>query len=62
MWCIYTLLRREGWTANHKRVHRIDKEEGMNLRVIDQGSVNQAHIVWNGLQTLKFINAGQWIL
>lgn len=32
MWRIYTLLRREGWVDNHKRVHRIYKEEGLNLR------------------------------
>lgn len=32
MWRIYTLLRREGWRDNHKRVHRIYKEEGLNLR------------------------------
>ena len=32
MWRIYTLLRREGWTDNHKRVHRIYKEECLNLR------------------------------
>ena len=29
---IYTLLRREGWKDNHKRVHRVYKEEGLNLR------------------------------
>jgi len=29
---IYTLLRREGWKDNHKRVHRIYKEEELNLR------------------------------
>jgi putative transposase len=29
---IYTLLRREGWKDNKKRVHRIYKEEGLNLR------------------------------
>lgn len=29
---IYILLRREGWKDNHKRVHRIYKEEGLNLR------------------------------
>ena len=28
---IYTLLRREGWKDNHKRVHRVYKEEGLNL-------------------------------
>ena len=32
LWRIYTLLRRKGWTDNHKRVHRIYKEEGLNLR------------------------------
>ena len=32
MWRIYTLLRREGFKDNHKRVHRIYKEEGLNLR------------------------------
>lgn len=31
MWRIYTLLRREGWTDNRKLVHRIYKEEGLNL-------------------------------
>ena len=29
---IGVLLRREGWKDNHKRVHRIYKEEGLNLR------------------------------
>jgi putative transposase len=29
---IYILLRREGWVDNRKRVHRIYKEEGLNLR------------------------------
>jgi putative transposase len=29
---IFTLLRREGWKDNHKRVHRLYKEEGLNLR------------------------------
>lgn len=31
-WRIYSLLRREGWRDNHKRVYRIYKEEGLNLR------------------------------
>lgn len=29
---IYTLLRQEGWPDNHKRVRRIYREEGLNLR------------------------------
>lgn len=32
MWRIHTLLRREGWQVNHKKTHRIYKEEGLNLR------------------------------
>lgn len=31
-WRIYTLLRREGWYVNHKRVYRLYKQEGLNLR------------------------------
>jgi putative transposase len=30
---IYKLLRREGWRDNHKRVRRIYREEGLNLRL-----------------------------
>jgi putative transposase len=29
---IHVLLRREGWCDNHKRVRRIYREEGLNLR------------------------------
>ena len=29
---LQVLLRREGWKDNHKRIHRIYKEEGLNLR------------------------------
>lgn len=31
-WRIYILLRREGWMDNHKRMHRLYCEEGLNLR------------------------------
>jgi putative transposase len=31
-WRIYVLLRREGWLVNHKRVHRLYKLAGLNLR------------------------------
>ena len=31
-WRVYILLRREGFKDNHKRVYRIYKEEGLNLR------------------------------
>jgi len=28
---IYTLLRREGWLVNHKRVYRLYREDGLSL-------------------------------
>ncbi len=31
-WRIDVLIRREGWLVNHKRVYRLSKEEGLNLR------------------------------
>ncbi len=31
-WRIFVLLRREGWRVNHKRIYRLYKEEGLNLR------------------------------
>ncbi len=31
-WRIYILLRRMGWMDNHKWVHRVYREEGLNLR------------------------------
>ncbi len=31
-WRICILLKREGWPDNHKRIYRIYKEEGLNLR------------------------------
>jgi len=29
---LYMMLRREGWQANHKRVERLYREEGLSLR------------------------------
>ena len=31
-WRLHILLRREGFTDNHKRMYRVYKEEGLNLR------------------------------
>jgi putative transposase len=30
---LYILLRREGWRVNHKRVHRLYREDGLSLRL-----------------------------
>jgi putative transposase len=56
---IFTLLRREGWKDNHKRVYRLYKLEGLNLRSkrprrsragahrIDKPKVEQINQVWS---------------
>ncbi len=43
MWRIYILLRREGYKDNHKRIHRIYKEEGLNLRSKPRRNKSAAH-------------------
>jgi putative transposase len=30
---IYNLLRREGWSVNHRRVYRIYRQEGLSMRI-----------------------------
>jgi putative transposase len=59
MWRIYILLRREGFKDNHKRVHRIYKEEGLNLRSkrprrnkagahrLERPDINSLHQCWS---------------
>jgi putative transposase len=43
-WRIFTLLRREGFIDNHKRVHRLYCNEGLNLRSRrPRGSRSSAH-------------------
>ena len=34
---IYSVLRREGWMDNHKRVYRVYREEGLNLKSKNPG-------------------------
>lgn len=59
MWRIYILLRREGFRDNHKRVHRIYKEEGLSLRSkrprrskaashrLERPNINSLHQCWS---------------
>ena len=35
---LYEMLRREGWRANHKRIERLYREEGLSLA--DDGDAN----------------------
>ena len=56
---IYILLRREGFRDNHKRVHRIYREEGLNLRSkrprrnkaaahrLERPDINSLHQCWS---------------
>ena len=58
-WRIYTLLRREGWVVNHKRIYRLYKLEGLNLRSkrprrsraaahrLDRPSLSGPHQLWS---------------
>jgi putative transposase len=44
--CIYILLRREGWFVNHKRVYRLYREDGLSLRLKKpRGNVSAANRV-----------------
>ena len=54
---IYLLLRREGWLANHKKVHRIYKEEGQNLR-----NKRPRRVAANAPASVQSISAGVWAL
>jgi putative transposase len=66
-WRIYTLLRREGWKDNHKRVYRVYCEEGLNLRSkrprrnrtashrLERPQLSNIHQSWSGRRAV-------WIL
>jgi putative transposase len=44
-WPVFTLLRREVYKDNHKRVYRLYKLEGLNLRSKRQRRSRAVHIV-----------------
>src|ERR1700732_4576378 len=53
------MLLREGMPANHKRVYRLYREEGLTMRI------RQRRIRWNGVVTspaaTRQMNVGPWI-
>ena len=59
---IHVLLKREGWQINHKRVYRLYREEGLNLR----NRANENGLVPQGrrrrMQHVLSMNAGAWTL
>ena len=61
-WRIYTLIRREGWKVNHKRVYRLYKLEGLNLRSKRPVVIVPPRTVWTGLFPIECTKAGVWIL
>jgi len=52
------MLLREGMPANHKRVYRLYREEGLAMRI------RQRRIRWNGVTSpaaTRHMNVGPWI-
>ena len=54
------MLLREGMPANHKRVYRLYREEGLAMRIRQRRGIR-----WNGVELAKpprgRMNAGRWI-
>lgn len=59
---IVVLLKREGWKDNHKRVYRIYKEEGLNLRVKRPRCCRLLHTAPSSLFFPIYMIVGVWIL
>ena len=57
---IYILLRREGWRVNHKRVHRLYRDEGLSLGSSDRAGTSARHTVSVSLLRSSRTNAGRW--
>ncbi|RYY54140.1 MAG: transposase, partial [Chitinophagaceae bacterium] len=62
LWRIYVLLRREGFTDNPKRVRRIYREEGLNLRSKRPRRNKAAAHRLEACPTTSLTSVGQWIL
>lgn len=52
---LYVLLRREGWTINHKRVYRLYKQEGLIMRRKSPRRTVSCR-VWENLPVVEAIN------
>jgi len=61
-WRIYVLLRREGWLVNHKRVYRLYKLQGLNLRSKRPRRSRAAAHRLPRVQSGHFSSIGVWIL
>jgi len=56
---LYLMLRREGWRANHKRVERLYREEGLSLRRRRRRK-RLAICGWHARGRWRRIRPGQW--
>ena len=59
---IYILLRREGWSVNHKRVHQLYCLEGLQVRMRVQRPSGSAYIAGRRRFQKYAMSAGAWIL
>jgi putative transposase len=59
---LHTLLRREGWQINLKRVYRLYHEEGLSLRLKKRRRNASANDACRSRGPLRPMNAGAWIL
>lgn len=71
---IFTLLRREGWRDNHKRVHRLYRLEGLNLRSkrprrkrsaahrLDRPELSSIHQCWTGPISMVYASGDTYFL
>ena len=59
---IHVLLQREGWHVNHRKVLRIYREEGLNLRSKRPGRRVAAANRLAARRSRRRISAGAWVL
>jgi hypothetical protein len=60
--CLYVLLRREGWSTNHKRIYWLYCEEGQSIPTKRHAGADLAGIRPGGRQSLAPAIPGRWPL